>query len=66
MNGIVKSVNLDKGFGFITGQDGDSYFFHRTGVTEELAFNYYRKGMAVTFEPTGGPKGLRAEDVSPE
>src|SRR5262245_37816127 len=29
MNGSMSKVGLDKGFGFILGADGQSYFFHR-------------------------------------
>ena len=29
MNGIIKRVVSDRGFGFITGEDGTDYFFYR-------------------------------------
>ena len=28
MTGIVKKVIVERGFGFITGEDGQAYFFH--------------------------------------
>lgn len=62
-NGVIKSLHLDKGFGFIRGEDNKEYFVHRSairnGVFEELGV-----GMPVTFEPTDSQKGPRAENVS--
>ena len=40
MNGTVSRVIVDKGFGFITGEDGQDYFFHRSdlgGFFDDLA-----------------------------
>lgn len=51
----------DKGFGFITAEDGKEYFFHQSGVNYN--FDHLKKGMSVTFEPGEGLKGPRAEDV---
>ena len=61
MKGTVKRVQKEKGFGFIKGEDGDEYFFHRSAVT--FSFDEVRDGMKVEFEPDEGPKGLRAKDV---
>ena len=38
-SGTVKKVVADRGFGFITGEDGKDYFFHRDGLTESLDFD---------------------------
>lgn len=65
MNGIVKTLNEDKGFGFILGEDGNEYFFHKSAVEQGYSFDRIVKRMAVTFEPTDSPKGPRAEDVAP-
>ena len=34
--GIVKEYDRLKGFGFITGQDGEDYFVHVSGLREYL------------------------------
>ena len=34
--GIVKEYDRLKGFGFITGQDGEDYFVHVSGLREHL------------------------------
>ena len=62
MNGKIKNVNADKGFGFILGDDGVEYFFHRSALVDGDIMDMER-GKEVTFEPGGGPKGPRAEDV---
>ena len=56
---VVKMV-ADKGFGFIKGDDGKEYFFHRTAAQ---TWDTMEASNTVTFTPTEGPKGLRAEDV---
>ena len=43
-NGTVKKVQSDRGFGFITGEDGNEYFFHRTGLDSSLDFDALRGG----------------------
>ncbi len=36
--GTIKKVVADRGFGFITAEDGKDYFFHRGGLTPPLEF----------------------------
>jgi len=62
MNGTVKRLVSDKGFGFVAAADGTEYFFHQSAV-EGGAFDQLREGQAVTFKTGQGPKGPRAEDV---
>ena len=62
MTGKVTRIVRDKGFGFIEAS-GREYFFHRTGV-ESARMEDISEGVSVKFEPTEGPKGLRAEHVS--
>jgi cold shock protein len=61
--GIVKSVHGSKGFGFVMGEDGQEYFFHRSAVTGGGRFEEIVAGDRVRFEPSEGPKGPRAESV---
>jgi CspA family cold shock protein len=62
MNGTVKRLVSDKGFGFIAADDGQEYFFHQSACTG-VAFESLREGQAVTFERGQGPKGPRGENV---
>ena len=62
MNGTVKRLVGDKGFGFVLGQDGNEYFFHQSACVG-MRFDSLREGQAVTFEDGQGPKGPRAENV---
>ena len=62
MNGTIKRLVSDKGFGFIAATDGNEYFFHQSACSQ-TAFGDLREGQAVTFEKGQGPKGPRAENV---
>jgi len=64
MNGTIKRMVSDKGFGFVAAQDGNEYFFHQSACTA-TPFDDMREGQAVTFERGQGPKGPRAENVQP-
>ena len=44
--GKVKFYNKEKKYGFITGDDGKDYFFHASGVSNEL---YVQDGDKVEF-----------------
>ena len=65
MNGTVKKLLIEKGFGFILGTDNKEYFFHSTAVTEN-GWSDLTEGQAVTFKPVEGQKGPRAEQVVPQ
>lgn len=60
--GIIKKLMREKGFGFISGEDGDM-FFHSSGLSG-VAFDDLQEGQKVTFEKGMGPKGPKAENVS--
>jgi len=60
--GQVKSVTPTKGFGFLFAA-GQEYFFHRSGFVRPEDFDNLVAGQYVTFEPSRGPKGLRAEHL---
>ena len=62
MTGIIKTINKDKGYGFIAGENGAEYFFHRSAL-KNVAFEQLEKGREVTFEDAEGTKGPRAEDI---
>lgn len=62
--GTIKKVVSERGFGFISGEDGKEYFFHRDGLTSSLDFNRLAGGEKVEFEIEQSPKGARAKNVS--
>jgi len=61
MKGKVKFFHEVKGFGFITGEDGNDYFFHSTGLAQGVQVT---KDDAVSFETEKGDKGLKAVKVT--
>jgi CspA family cold shock protein len=62
-NGTIKKVQSDRGFGFIAAEDGEEYFFHRSGLDPSLNFDSLAGGEAVTFEVEKSDKGPRASRV---
>ena len=62
MDGTIKRLVSDKGFGFVAAADGNEYFFHQSAVADG-GFDQLREGQAVTFNTGQGPKGPRAENV---
>ena len=62
LNGTIKRLVSDKGFGFIAAADGNEYFFHNSACAG-TPFDGLREGQAVTFERGQGPKGPRGENV---
>lgn len=62
MNGTIKRLVNDKGFGFILGGDGFEYFFHNSAC-QQTTFDDLREGQTVTFDVGQGPKGPRGENV---
>lgn len=62
MKGTVKKLIRDRGFGFITAEDGSEVFFHRSEL-EGLDFDTMEEGAGVEFEVGTGPKGPRALKV---
>ena len=61
LNGTIKRLVSDKGFGFILATDGNEYFFHNSACA--VSFDELREGQAVTFDRGQGPKGPRGENV---
>jgi cold shock protein len=59
MEGTIKKVVRDRGFGFINAQDGQEVFFHRSGF-QGLDFDSVREGQHVQYEVERGEKGPRA------
>ena len=65
MQGIVKEYNRDRGFGFITGESGDDYFVHVSGIGPKLQKFGLREGQNVAFDVDYDHKGDKAINVRP-
>ena len=61
--GTVKEYDRLKGFGFITGQDGEDYFVHISGLREYLKDRGLRAGQKVSFDVMSGIKRDKAINV---
>jgi CspA family cold shock protein len=64
MEGTIKRVIRDRGFGFIRAADGQEVFFHRSSL-QQLNFDSLREGESVEFDMQRGEKGPRATSVRP-
>lgn len=62
MKGTVKKLIRERGFGFITAEDGTEIFFHRSGLVG-VEFDALQEGHALEFDVERGPKGPRAANV---
>ena len=61
--GIVKWFSDQKGYGFITPEDGSKDVFVHHSAVQGDGFKSLREGQAVEFEVTSGPKGPQASNV---
>jgi len=61
--GTIKKVISDRGFGFISGEDGKDYFFHRDALADSLSFDRLAGGERVEFDIQASQRGPRAVNV---
>jgi CspA family cold shock protein len=62
--GTVKWFSDDKGFGFITPEDGSKdVFVHHSAINAE-GFRTLQEGAKVNYETEDGPKGPAASNVT--
>jgi CspA family cold shock protein len=63
--GTVKWFNAEKGYGFITGEDGKDVFVHFSAIQGE-GFKTLDEGQSVTYDLTEGQRGMQASNVVKE
>lgn len=61
--GVIKWFNSQKGYGFVTLQNGQEIFVHKTGLSEGVRL--LTDGQEVEFEVEETIKGPQAVNVSP-
>ena len=62
LTGTVKWFSQEKGYGFITSEDGTDVFVHHTAIQGQ-GFRTLQDGERVEFETVQEPRGTRAANV---
>ena len=62
--GVVKWFNAEKGFGFITPEDGSADVFAHFSAINSGGFRSLEENQRVQFEVQQGPKGLQAANIT--
>ena len=62
--GTVKWFNADKGFGFITPEDGSKDVFAHFSAINSGGFRSLEENQRVEFETQDGPKGPQAANIT--
>ena len=62
MTGTVKWFNSEKGYGFITSDEGNDIFVHYSAINQE-GFKTLNEGDKVEFEVVEGDRGPQASNV---
>ncbi|WP_254906478.1 cold-shock protein [Clostridium tyrobutyricum] len=63
MSGTVKWFNSEKGYGFITGEDGKDVFAHFSQINVD-GYKTLEEGQKVSYDVVDGQKGPQAENIS--
>ena len=63
IKGTVKWFNSQKGYGFLTSEDGTDYFVHYSEIVTDKKFKNLVEGENVEFSVIDGEKGKQAVDV---
>jgi CspA family cold shock protein len=62
MTGTVKWFNSEKGYGFVTSEEGLDIFVHFTAITGD-GFKSLEEGAKVEFEVVEGDRGPQAANI---
>ncbi len=60
--GIVKWFNDQKGYGFVTPENGKDVFVHHSAIQGD-GYKSLAEGQAIEFDIAQGPKGEQAQNV---
>jgi len=64
MQGVIKVMKQEKGFGFISAEGSKDLFFHFSGcVGKNEGYDSLHEGDTVSFEVQDGQKGPMAVEV---
>lgn len=63
--GVVKWFNAEKGYGFITPDDGGKDLFVHYSEIQSSGYRSLEEGQRVNYEPQDSAKGPQASQVSP-
>ena len=63
--GVVKWFSAEKGYGFITPDDGGKDLFVHFSEIQGSGYRSFDEGQRVNYEPQEGAKGPQASNVSP-
>ncbi|NHI15922.1 cold-shock protein [Microbacterium excoecariae] len=63
--GTVKWFNSEKGFGFISPDEGGQDVFAHFSAIQTKGYRSLEENQRVEFEVTQGPKGLQADNIVP-
>ena len=61
--GTVKWFNADKGYGFITGEDGQDVFVHFSAINGE-GYKSLDEGQAVSYDVEQSDRGPQVANVT--
>ncbi len=64
MQGSIKKLITDKGFGFITPDDGGKDLFFHSNEVKGVTFQELKEGDKVSFDVSESPKGPNATNVT--
>ena len=62
MKGTIKRIIRERGFGFISAEDGSEVFFHRSAL-KDVDFDTLEESCNVEFDLETGDKGPRAVNL---
>jgi CspA family cold shock protein len=63
--GTVKWFNTEKGFGFITPDDGSADVFAHYSAIQSAGYKSLNEGQKVEYDLAQGPKGPQAANIRP-
>jgi CspA family cold shock protein len=63
--GTVKWFNSEKGFGFLSNDDGSSDVFAHYSAIASSGYRSLEENQKVQFDVVQGPKGPQADNIQP-